>query len=890
LLLFHGLGSGKTCSSIAIAEGMKSSKPVIVMTPASLRMNYIEELKKCGDVIYRKNQFWEFIDTPDDSPYIEQLSYLLSLSVEFIKKQGGAWLVNMSKPSNFDTLDSAQKASLDIQLNEMIRHKYRFINYNGMRMSHLRALTNNFTTNPFDNAVIIIDEAHNFVSRIVNKMGKKGKGDSMSMKLYNYLLNAENARIVLLTGTPIINYPNEIGILFNILRGKIKTWSFKLIIDKKIRVSKEFFENIFKSTVLGGNIMDFIEYKPTSTTLIVTKNPFGFVNKTKGGVYEGVRVGERGDIDDENYVKLITKLLLKNGIKIVPSATQVKEYKALPDTLDEFKAYFIDEKNNVKNMNVFKRRVIGLTSYFRDVEAIMPKYNKSEDFHVVEIPMSDFQFGVYEEARVQERKLEMQNAKKRKKQAATGVFEDTVSTYRIFSRAFCNYVFPRPDIKRPMPAETLEGAIEQAADEDILDMVSKEEKINNVDGRYDADEIADDGSIAEGAIAEGSVTAQTYEKRIAEAIKMLEAGADKYLTPEALETYSPKFLAMLENIQDKDHRGLHLIYSQFRTLEGIGIFKLVLEANGFTQFKIKKRGGEDAANRYVENWQLDIAEEDKGKPMFALYTGTETAEEKEIIRNVFNGTWNYLPVSLAQELTAISDNNLYGEIIKVLMITASGAEGISLKNVRFVHVTEPYWHPVRMQQVIGRARRICSHQDLPEELRTVKVFLYLMKFTDSQMDSDESIELRLKDKSKIDNLTPITSDQALYEIATLKENVTEKLLQAIKEASFDCALHATAGSKEPIKCFSFGSVNSSKFSYAPSFEEEESDTVAEHNQVTIQWKAVEVEIQGIKYALNKSTGDVYDLDSYQRGQPVQVGKLKIENQGKGKKVYKFERI
>jgi hypothetical protein len=43
LLLYHGLGSGKTCSSIAIAEGMKSSKEIIVMTPASLRMNYRSE-------------------------------------------------------------------------------------------------------------------------------------------------------------------------------------------------------------------------------------------------------------------------------------------------------------------------------------------------------------------------------------------------------------------------------------------------------------------------------------------------------------------------------------------------------------------------------------------------------------------------------------------------------------------------------------------------------------------------------------------------------------------------------------------------------------------------------------------------------------------------------
>ena len=36
LLLYHGLGSGKTCSSIAIAEGIKSSRTVMVMTPASL--------------------------------------------------------------------------------------------------------------------------------------------------------------------------------------------------------------------------------------------------------------------------------------------------------------------------------------------------------------------------------------------------------------------------------------------------------------------------------------------------------------------------------------------------------------------------------------------------------------------------------------------------------------------------------------------------------------------------------------------------------------------------------------------------------------------------------------------------------------------------------------
>ena len=71
----------------------------------------------------------------------------------------------------------------------------------------------------------------------------------------------------------------------------------------------------------------------------------------------------------------------------------------------------------------------------------------------------------------------------------------------------------------------------------------------------------------------------------------------------------------------------------------------------------------------------------------------------------------------------IKDN---GEIIKVLMITAAGSEGINLRNTRYVHIMEPYWHPARVEQVIGRARRLCSHQSLPVQLQTVEVFLYLI--------------------------------------------------------------------------------------------------------------------------------------------------------------------
>ena len=96
------------------------------------------------------------------------------------------------------------------------------------------------TSNPFDNKVIIIDEAHNFVSRIVNKL--KSKKTSLSTRLYELILSANNCRVVFLTGTPIINYPNEIGVLFNMFRGLLKTFYLKLDTSKELEepVNQEF--------------------------------------------------------------------------------------------------------------------------------------------------------------------------------------------------------------------------------------------------------------------------------------------------------------------------------------------------------------------------------------------------------------------------------------------------------------------------------------------------------------------------------------------------------------------------------------------------------------------------------------------------------------------------
>ena len=954
LLLYHGLGSGKTCTSIAIAEGMKDSKNVIIMTPASLRANYVAELKKCGDLIYKKNQFWEWISIEENPEALKTMSAVLNLPQEYISKNGGAFFINIRKKSNYDELSDTNKLVLEQQLDEMIRQKYQFINYNGLRLKKLEQLTSGYTKNIFDNSVVVIDEAHNFISRIVNKLkkeknireNKRGEKErlpyNLSTKLYEMLLSAKNARIILLSGTPVINYPNEFGILFNILRGYIKTWSIPLVITTNKKIDKY---SLYEM-LIGEKTFDYLDYSPSSKILTITRNPFGFKNKVKKeSGYQGVsnnKKNESGEIEfdtevisDDDFERRIISILKRNDINVIPDGIEIKYRKALPDSFDEFTARFVDESTRqLKNADVLKRRILGLSSYFRSAqENLLPRFNKQlgVDYHIIRIPMSDTQFRIYESARVEERKTEKPNPQN----AMSKDYEEKSSTYRIFSRLYCNFVIP----ERPIPTKMEKNAIELKRDFDRMKNLSQEEIRAEIDkltkiGVYkgDYDELLDDyvppepknkdkkkratkqtqeeeeessdeesnmvAVLKQGKKVESKQDAEderegeiegdevleelggtTYTERLQNKIKEIEEHSNDFLTPEALQTYSPKFLHILENIQDPAYQGLHLVYSQFRTAEGIGLFTLVLNKNGFTQFKITKNP--------LGLWEISIPEADEGKPTYALYTGTETVEEKEIVRKIYNGEWDDIPDSISTVLKSKYRNNNMGEVIKVFMITSSGSEGINLRNTRYVHLMDPYWHPVRSEQVIGRARRICSHKDLPVSLQTVEVFVYLMIFTESQLKSDEATELKRKDLSKSEPKVPITSDQYLFEISEIKAKLTNQLTEAIKESAFDCYLYSNG------KCVNFGDPSIDKFSYVPDYTQQQNDTIVKANKMAIEWVGKPVTINGVKYVYRRISDkviNIYDLKSYEAALedpsviPVQVGTY--ETNERGQKVFK----
>ena len=111
------------------------------------------------------------------------------------------------------------------------------------------------------------------------------------------------------------------------------------------------------------------------------------------------------------------------------------------------------------------------------------------------------------------------------------------------------------------------------------------------------------------------------------------------------------------------------------------------------------------------------------------------------------------------------------------MTTKQGAEGLNTRNVRQVHVVEPYWNPVRLDQVIGRAVRVNSHLQLPKD-RNVDIYIYLSKATKSQLKKNVTI---------MNDFGGMTSDEVLFDIAERKRKIMNILLGMMKDSAIDCA-------------------------------------------------------------------------------------------------------
>ena len=241
---------------------------------------------------------------------------------------------------------------------------------------------------------------------------------------------------------------------------------------------------------------------------------------------------------------------------------------------------------------------------------------------------------------------------------------------------------------------------------------------------------------------------QAYEVEKAKTLRKLDRAKEQFLVvdeEEKLLKYSPKYNIIVDQINEIN--GTAFVYTEYKTLEGIAVLSIVLKANGYAPFNLKKNSS--------GNWVIDVAPGDEDKPKYAFWG--EKGETSELIRRIYNNDYDELPPSLREQLEGKS--NLRGRVIKVLLTTKTGAEGIDLKNVRQVHIVEPYWNPVRMKQVMGRAVRVGSHLQLPPKDRLVDIYTYLAVIPPELLSENRQLQMDSGGK---------TSDQALFDLSQKK--------------------------------------------------------------------------------------------------------------------------
>lgn len=800
LLVYHGLGSGKTCSSIAVAESLLTDRKVFVMLPASLESNFRGELRKCGDPLYMYEQHWRQQALNDDT---RETAKKLGISDGFLDKNRMFFTTVAGEQANFKNLPKSAQDIIAKQIEDIINQRFTFIRYNGLTSANIGKYTE---PGAYDNSVVIIDEVHNLIGRITN-------ASDIARKIYDAIYNAKNCKIVALSGTPVINRAFEIAFLMNLLRGPIE----RIVVP--IKSIPAWDEEKMTSILKSVPDVDTIEFNASKKYVMVTRNPPQFRS-----VYN-----EKGDRIAVQYMKDLAFIpsntewvsswknkfeLDAGGAEIALDRITTEVLECLPTNFEEFANLFLDGLN-IKNAMLFQRRIQGLVSYYKGADERMLPRRIDDDKMLEKVPMSSNQFNNYLQIRWEEiqrdarRKLNPSNAE-----------DAEMKTFRVNSRLACNYAIP-PELRRG--TETDETATEDAVPEksEIL------EKLRNDPG--------------------------------------------KYLSEQALVNYSPKLLRMLQNVKSEGWNN-QFVYSQYRQLEGLGVFGAILDANGWQAYKIKKE-----ANQWVEDPAMDPE-----KPAYCFYTGEEDVDQREYMRQIFNGKYqDDFPASLKASVEKRDK-----KLLCLLMASSSGAEGITLTNVRRVHIMEPHWNPARHDQVIGRAIRICSHASLPVEERTVRISFYVSVFTEEQSKSTEGsnnvVPIRRNDTElKRYEGDPVevfmTTDEYLYEKSYEKEVTNKRIATLLKQAAIDCEIHRKLHSRESpvLSCMRFDTAATGEdLAFKPSIKAEESDLTYLRNTTRKKRRLQKVQIKQMVFYIDPDTKEVFDGPAFEdKERLLRIGEL-----------------
>ena len=260
LLLYHGLGSGKTCSAISVAEEMRdyminmgiTSQIMIVASPnvqTNFKIQLFDERK-----LKLVNGLWN-LRSCTGNKFLKEINpmNMKGLTKENVIKQikkiidtyyyffGYVEFANyISRKSNLDDIEIKNEN----HKNNVIKNKLRKV---------------------FNNRLIVIDECHNI------RISDDNKDKRVSDEILKLVKNVNNLRLLLLSGTPMFNSYKEIIWLINIMNIN----DGRSTIDVKDVFNKD---GSFKVSSSGKEIgKELLERKATGYISVVRgENPYTF--------------------------------------------------------------------------------------------------------------------------------------------------------------------------------------------------------------------------------------------------------------------------------------------------------------------------------------------------------------------------------------------------------------------------------------------------------------------------------------------------------------------------------------------------------------------------------------------------------------------------------------
>lgn len=671
LLLYHGLGSGKTCSAIGVAEEAR---------------NYMKQIGILKKIIIIA------------SPNVQDNFKLQLFDERKLKYENGMWNINSCVGNNLlneinpTSLKDIPKSKIVSQIKSLINKFYKFMGYT----QFANFVTDNTSVQEyekekrerikikkinalFDNRTIVIDEVHNIRIADDNKDGNK----KCAELLMEIVKKGNNIRLLLLSATPMYNSHEEIIWLTNLMN-----------------------LNDNRSTIRMSDIFDanglFINEKDKGEELLKRKLT-GYISYIRGEnpYLFPVRIyADNNDWSSNKLIKMPTNQL--NGKKISKPMEHIQDM-----------IFF-------NSIGDYQKK--GYTFILQTI-----RKNYKEIF----LKISDKNNTDYK---------------------SNDVLFDAMDTfgYLILQKLVeaLNIVYPTFDFKNESDnVYAMESLVGKTGLNQIM--------------RYKTHDWT-----------KGEPYYLNYN------FDYINNNYGNIFSESELYKYSAKMAKICEII--KKSEGIILIYSQY--IDGGAVpMGLALEEMGFTRF---------GTESYTK--PLFKAREDPIEPIDSItmekksnYSGNNFEQAKYMM---ITGDKTYSPAN-DNDIKYLNDpSNKYGKNVKVVIISRAAGEGIDFKNIRQIHILEPWFNLNRIEQIIGRGVRNLSHCGLPFNERNVEIFLHGTLLPNSEEATDLYIYRLAEQKSiKIGRITRLMKEIAVDCLLNIGQNnfTMENLLKNVENENIE---------------------------------------------------------------------------------------------------------